>query len=85
MVKKNSEYIIHPPECTMYLKLFHNTHCAAITSGTVSRTSSCYEVSNSSHVTLGQDLIYEEGNIDRGPPLFNVVEFLRKLLHFLIK
>lgn len=80
MVKKNSEYIIRPPECTLYLELLH--YCAAVTSGTVS---SCYEVSNSFHVTLGQGLIYEEENIGRGPPFFNGVGFLRKLLHFLIK
>lgn len=72
-VKKNSEYIIYPLKYPMYFKLLHSTmsYSAAVTSGTVRRCSICYVVHNSSCVTLGQNLIYKEENIDRVLPLVN--------------
>ena len=71
----------------MYLKLLHKTmsYSAAVTSGTVSRYSIFYVVNNSSHVTLGQDLIYEEENIDRVLSWFNPSQQLgptQPLAHF---
>lgn len=61
----------------MCIKLLHNamSYSAAVISGTVSRYSICYVVSNSSHVTLGQNLIYVEENIDRVLPLLKLFGF----------
>lgn len=76
-VKKNSEYIIYPLKYPMYLKLLQSamSYSAAVTLGTVSRYSICYVVGNSSYVTLGQNLIYEEENTDRVLALLNIIFF----------
>lgn len=66
---------MYPLKYLTYLKLLHSTmsYSVDITSRTVSRYSIRYIVRNSSTVTLGQNSIYEEENIDSLLPLLKVL------------